>query len=248
MSIVYFVGAGPGDPKLITVRGLECIQEADCIVYDRLANPTLLNHAKEDVETVFCGKLPHHHTLTQDEINEVLVQKANEGKVVVRLKGGDPAVFGRVGEEAAYCRTHGIEYEMIPGITAGIAAPLYAGIPVTHRDHSTSFACITGHALATEMSDERWRGLVTSIDTIVFYMGIKNLPVIAEKLIEHGKEKETLAALIEWGTMPEQRVVTGTLATIVEVSAEQKIKNPSIIIVGDVVSLQEELTWWGTER
>ncbi|WP_088102334.1 uroporphyrinogen-III C-methyltransferase [Halalkalibacter urbisdiaboli] len=243
-GIVYFVGAGPGDPKLITMRGLECLQEADCIVYDRLANPELIKHAKVDVETIFCGKLPDHHTLTQDEINAVLIEKAKEGKNVVRLKGGDPAVFGRVGEEADFCKKHGIPYEMIPGITAGIAAPLYAGIPITHREHSTSFACITGHALGTDMTDTRWQGLADSIDSLVFYMGIKNLPIIATKLVEHGKAPETPTAVIEWGTTEKQRVAVGTLGTIVQVMEEQQLKNPAIIIVGDVVGLREQLKWW----
>ena len=170
---VYLVGAGPGDPKLITVKGLECIQQADVILYDRLVNKALLEHAKPTAELIFCGKSPGKHHLIQDEIHELLVEKAGQGKVVTRLKGGDPCVFGRGAEEAEVCANANIPFEFVPGITAGIAAPQYAGIPVTHRDHAASFAIVTGHGRAEKGQDYlNWEALATGIDTIAFYMSV----------------------------------------------------------------------------
>lgn len=241
---VYLVGAGPGDPKLITVRGLECIKEADVIIYDRLANPELLEHAKDKAEKIFCGKFPKKHTLRQEEINELLVQKAKEGLIVTRLKGGDPAVFGRVGEEAAYLKEAGITYEIIPGITAGIAVPMYAGIPVTHREHSSSVAMITGHLHNENYDETKWQAYANGIDTIVFYMGVQNLPYICEQLKKHGKRTSTPVAIIEWGTMKNQRTVVGTIETIVKKAEEEAITHPSIIIIGDVVSLRDQTKWF----
>lgn len=183
-GIVYLVGAGPGDPKLITVYGLECIQKADVIAYDRLVNPKLLDFAKKDAELVYCGKLPGKHHLIQDEINALLVERAQEGKVVTRLKGGDPFVFGRGAEEAEILKNHGIPYEVVPGITAGIAAPAYAGIPVTHRDFATSFALVTGHGREEKGQDFlNWPALATGIDTVAFYMSVGNIAYIAKSLL-----------------------------------------------------------------
>jgi len=245
---VYLVGAGPGDPKLITVRGAECIQAADVILYDRLANPELLHYAKPGAELVYVGKLPDRHSLPQEEINALLVEKALEGKVVTRLKGGDPFVFGRGGEEAIVLREHGIPFEVVPGITAGIAAPAYAGIPVTQRFVSSSFAVVAGHECPNkESSSIRWEKISTAVDTIAFYLGVKNLPLICAKLIEHGRSKDTPVAIVHWGTMPEQRTVTGTLETIVDAARAEKIENPSIILVGDVVNLREKVQWFEQE-
>lgn len=246
---VYLVGAGPGDPKLITVRGVECIREADVILYDRLANPQLLDHAKEGAELLYVGKLPDRHSLPQEEINALLVGQALQGKVVTRLKGGDPFVFGRGGEEALALRKHGIPYEVVPGITAGIAAPAYAGIPVTQRHIASSFAIVTGHECpGKEQSSIRWDKIATAVDTLAFYLGVKNLPLICEQLIAHGRDADTPVAIIHWGTTAEQVTVQGTLATITEIAHEHNVQNPSIILVGEVVNLREQLHWFDTER
>ena len=181
-GFVYIVGAGPGDPKLLTIRGLECIQQADVILYDRLVNAELLKHAKADAELIYCGKEPGRHGLIQDEIHRVLVEQANLGKQVLRLKGGDPFVFGRGAEEAAILRQADIPFEIVPGITAGIAAPAYAGIPVTHRDHAASFAIVTGHGRPEKEQDFLNWSALAQIDTVAFYMSIGNIAHIIEKL------------------------------------------------------------------
>lgn len=246
---MYLVGAGPGDPKLITVRGMECIKEADVIVYDRLANPVLLEYRRPEAELIYAGKLPHHHTLRQESINQLLVDKALEGKIVTRLKGGDPCVFGRVGEEAEALAMNDIEFEIVPGVTSGIAVPAYAGIPVTHRDYASSFAMVTGHMEKDKQdSEEKWKALAIGIDTIAFYMGVSNLPYICEKLISYGKSPKTPAAAISWGTMDEQKVVTGTLENIQERIASSEISHPAIIIVGEVIRLREKLAWFQKEK
>lgn len=244
---VYLVGAGPGDPKLITVKGLECLREADVVVYDRLANPALLEHARECAERIYCGKLPDNHTMRQEAINELLAEKALEGSVVVRLKGGDPCVFGRVGEEAEHLAGLGIPFEIVPGVTAGIAASAYAGIPVTHREYGSSFAMVTGHLREDkpELAVEKWRALAMGIDTVAFYMGVANLPLIRTQLTRHGRDPQTPVAIIAWGTLPQQVVVTGTLANIEERLAQNShISNPAIILVGDVVQLRERINWF----
>lgn len=244
-GMVYLVGAGPGDKKLITVKGLECIQQADVILYDRLINVELLDEAPASAERIYCGKEPGRHALIQEQIHDLLVEKANEGKVVVRLKGGDPAVFGRVGEEAEVLKKAGIRYEIVPGISAGIAAAAYAGIPVTHRDHASSFAMVTAHASADkEQGLVNWQALSTGIDTIAFYMGVKYLPEICENLLAHGRAKETPVAIIEWATTERQRTVVGNLQTITELAQQHSITHPSIVLVGDVVSFHDELRWF----
>ncbi|MBL0385825.1 uroporphyrinogen-III C-methyltransferase [Tumebacillus sp. ITR2] len=244
---VYLVGAGPGDPKLITVRGMECIREADVIAYDRLANPKLLEYARPDAEVIYVGKLPDRHSLPQEEINALLVKKALDGKIVTRLKGGDPFVFGRGGEEATELAENGIPFEVVPGVTAGIAAPAYAGIPVTQRHVASSFAVVAGHECpGKEQSSIRWDKIATAVDTLAFYLGIKNLPLICEQLITHGRDPETPVAIIHWGTMPEQRTVVGTLTTIVDIARDQQIENPSIILVGEVVNVREKIRWFDT--
>ncbi|MFC9598211.1 uroporphyrinogen-III C-methyltransferase [Peribacillus butanolivorans] len=242
---VHLVGAGPGDPKLITVYGMECIQKADVIAYDRLVNPKLLTYAKENAELVYCGKSPGRHHLIQEEIHSLLVEKALQGKNVTRLKGGDPFVFGRGGEEAEVLSANGIEYEIIPGVTAGIAAPAYAGIPVTHREHASSFAIVTGHGRDYKGQDNlNWQALAQGIDTIAFYMGIGNMPFICEQLIEHGRDEETPVAVIEWGTTDKQRTITGTLNTISMLAVDAEIQNPAIFLVGEVVQLREKIQWF----
>lgn len=248
-GVVYLVGAGPGDPKLITVYGLECIQKADVIAYDRLVNPKLLDYAKKDAELVYCGKLPGKHHLIQEEIHELLVAKAQEGKVVTRLKGGDPFVFGRGAEEAEVLKNHDIPYEVVPGITAGIAAPAYAGIPVTHRDFATSFALVTGHGREEKGQDFlNWPALATGIDTVAFYMSVGNIAYIAKKLIEHGRKASTPVAVIEWGTTDKQRTITGQLDEIASIIEREGYHNPSMIVVGDVVSVREKIQWFQEQQ
>lgn len=244
---VYLVGAGPGDPKLLTVYGLECIQKADVIAYDRLVNPKLLEYAKPEAELIYCGKSPGKHHLIQEEIHCLLVDKALEGKMVTRLKGGDPCVFGRVGEEAEALREHGIEFEIVPGVTAGIAAPAYAGIPVTHRDHASSFAIVTGHGSGLKGKDYlNWPALAQGIDTIAFYMGVSNLDYICKQLIANGRYAKTPVAVIEWGTTEKQRIITGNLETIQDKVKAEKIQNPAMVLVGEVVQLREKIMWYET--
>ncbi|MFP7299609.1 uroporphyrinogen-III C-methyltransferase [Neobacillus niacini] len=242
---VFLVGAGPGDVRLITIKGMEAIQQAEVILYDRLANPKLLEFASNDCELIYCGKLPDRHILRQENINDLLVEKALEGKVVVRLKGGDPGVFGRVGEEAAALAQHQIPFEIVPGISSGIAAPLYAGIPVTHREHAESFAVVTAHDKSVDgkpMLD--WEGLVRGVDTIAFYMGVANLPYICENLIAYGKPAATPVILIQWGTFGRQKTLLGTLTDISAKVLESGFSNPSIILVGEVISLREKISWF----
>ena len=242
---VFLVGAGPGDPKLITVKGLEAIERADVIVYDRLAHPRLLTHAKLDAEKIYVGKSPDHHTLQQEEINQLLVKLALEGKLVTRLKGGDPSIFGRVGEEAMELANHNIPFEIVPGITSAIAVPAYAGIPVTHRDFTSSLAIVTGHEDPTKNETSiQWDKIATATGTLIFLMGVSNLKMIREKLIENGRNKETPIALIRLGTRVEQQTVVGTLEDIVEKVEQAKLTSPAIIIIGDVVTLREKLAWF----
>jgi uroporphyrinogen III methyltransferase/synthase len=257
MSIgtVYLIGAGPGDPGLITVRGRELLRAADVVVYDRLAPPALLEHARPGAERIYVGKASARHALKQPDINALLVEKAQQGRSVARLKGGDPFVFGRGGEEAEACRAAGVPFEVVPGVTSAIAAPAYAGIPVTHRDAASSFAVITGH----ERDDSResgprepgaaegrrnWATIAHAADTLVFLMGVEALPEIAARLQEHGRAPDTPVALVQWGTWTQQRVVTGTLATIVEVARGAGLTPPAVCIVGEVVKLREALRWF----
>lgn len=242
---VYLIGAGPGDIKLITVKGLECIQKADVIVYDRLANPRLLSYRRADAELIYVGKSPDRHTLTQEEINQVLVEEGLKGKIVARLKGGDPYVFGRGGEEGEELRKAGVAFEEVPGITSAISVPAYAGIPITHRDFTSTFTVITGHEEpGKETSNINWPRLAKDPGTLVFLMGVGNLPQIVETLIDNGKDGKTPIALIRWGTRPEQQVVTGTLENIVAVVEQAGLKSPAIIIIGQVVTLRDTLRWF----
>ncbi|SDZ67891.1 uroporphyrin-III C-methyltransferase/uroporphyrinogen III methyltransferase / synthase [Evansella caseinilytica] len=246
---VYFVGAGPGDPDLITVKGMKAIKAADIIVYDRLVNKELLTYATPLVKLIYCGKLPDRHTIPQREINEILVTYACKGKTVTRLKGGDPNIFGRVGEEAEYCAANGIPFEIVPGITSGIAAAAYAGIPLTHRDLSSSCAFITGHKRTDGVPREtKWDKLATSVDTLVFYMGIGNLRMIHEQLVYHGRSPETPVALIRWGTTEEQETIVGTLRTIADMAEEARFTSPTIIVVGEVVALRKKIAWFAEKE
>jgi uroporphyrinogen III methyltransferase/synthase len=242
---VFIVGAGPGDPKLITVKGQEAIQEADILVYDYLANPRLVAEASSETELIYVGKKAGNHTYSQEEINDIIVQKAKEGKVVTRLKGGDPFIFGRGGEEAEYLRENGVEFEIVPGITSPISVPAYAGIPLTHRDFNSSVAFVTGHEDPTKNeSNMDWEKLSTATGTIVFLMGVGNLPNIVEQLKKHGRDAETPVALIRWGTKPEQETVAGNLNNIVQKVKEAGLKPPAITIVGEVVQLRDKLRWF----
>jgi len=244
-GMVYLVGAGPGDYKLISVRALEYIQIADTIVYDRLADDRLLATARPDVELIYVGKASSDHTMRQEDINQLLVNKAKEGKIVVRLKGGDPFVFGRGGEEALLLVANRIPFEIVPGITSAISVPAYAGIPVTHRGIATSFAVVTGHEDPTKAeSTIKWSHLATAVDTLVFLMGVENLPHITENLIRHGRLANTPAAVIRWGTKPEQRVLVTTVGEAAAAVKEAGIKPPAIFIVGEVVNLREQLAWF----
>ncbi|MBM7623081.1 uroporphyrinogen-III C-methyltransferase [Sporohalobacter salinus] len=245
---VFLVGAGPGDPKLITVKGLEAIKEADVLIYDYLANEQLLAKASTDVEKIYAGKKAGDHTYTQKEINDIIVNKAKRGKVVTRLKGGDPFIFGRGGEEAEYLQENGVEFEIVPGITSPIAVPAYAGIPLTHRDFNSSVSFVTGHeAPNKEESSLDWEKLATATGTIVFLMGVGNLAKNVAKLKEHGRDPETPAALIRWGTKPEQKTVSGTLNNIVERVEKANLKPPAITIVGEVVQLRDKIKWFENE-
>ncbi|UOF90181.1 uroporphyrinogen-III C-methyltransferase [Fodinisporobacter ferrooxydans] len=242
---VYLVGAGPGDPNLITVKGKQCIERADVILYDRLVSPSLLNRIPAGVEKVFVGKLPDRHVRPQEEINQLLVDYALQGKIVTRLKGGDPFVFGRGGEEAEMLARHGVPFEIVPGITSAIAVPAYAGIPVTHRDYTTSFTVVTGHEHPDkEHSGIQWQQIAESDNTAIFLMGVGQIRHITEQLLHFGRSEQTPVALIRWGTRVEQRTLTGTLGMIADMVEQQRFKGPAIIVIGDVVRLREQLAWF----
>jgi uroporphyrinogen III methyltransferase/synthase len=245
---VYLVGAGPGDPGLLTLRGAECLRRADVIVYDRLAHPSLLDHARPDAERVYVGKESSRHTMRQEEINTLIVERALAGKTVCRLKGGDPFVFGRGGEEAEACRAAGVPFEVVPGVTSAIAAPAYAGIPVTHREAASSFAVVTGHEDPTKPESRiRWEHLAHGTDTLVFLMGVENLPKIAGQLMRAGRAPETPVALIRWGTWPRQETLVSTLGAVVEDVERAGFKAPAVTVVGEVVRLRETLRWFDTK-
>ncbi len=244
--MIYLVGSGPGDPGLLTLKGLRCIKEADAIVYDRLAPESLLEHAQPQTELIYVGKKPGKPTMRQEEINTLLVELGRAGRTVVRLKGGDPYVFGRGGEEALALMEAGIPFEVVPGVTSGIAAPAYAGIPVTHRGVSASVAFVTGHEDPDkDHADVDWTRIANGSDTLVLYMGVGRLREISHALVSAGREPETPVAVVRWGTVPEQRTVTGTLEDIADRVAEANLKPPAITIVGDVVALREAgLDWY----
>ncbi|WP_168123771.1 uroporphyrinogen-III C-methyltransferase [Paenibacillus sp. HB172176] len=242
---VYLVGAGPGDPRLITVRGLQCLQECDVVVYDRLASPRLLQHVKSEAERIYVGKLPDRHTMKQEEINHLLVDLALQGRTVTRLKGGDPTIFGRVGEEAGLLYDNGIEFEIVPGITSAIAVPAYAGIPVTHRDLASSLSIVTGHESPDKLDRSiHWDKVTNATGTLIFLMGVAKIGYIAEQLIRHGKPSDTPVALVRWGTRVEQQTIVGTLSSIEQIVRETNFKPPAVIVVGEVVLQREKLRWF----
>ncbi len=242
---VFLIGAGPGDPGLLTIKGKEYISRADVVVYDFLAAPALLAHASEKAERIYVGKKGGNHTLSQERINALLVEKAQAGLTVARLKGGDPFIFGRGGEEVEVLINAGIPFEVVPGVTSAIAAPAYAGIPLTHRKFTSTLAFITGHEDPTKNgSGIDWASLAKGIGTLVCFMGVKNLTKITTKLMEHGKDPQTPVALVRWGTTSRQKTVTGTLATIVEKAQAAGMKSPAIIVVGEVVTLRESMQWF----
>jgi len=242
---VYLVGAGPGDPGLLTVKGRHLLQRADVVVYDRLVAMELLELAPPTAERIYVGKQESEHTLPQEEINALLVQKSREGKQVVRLKGGDPFVFGRGGEEALYLARNGCAFEIVPGISSATAVPAYAGIPVTHRDTASSFAVVTGHEKpGKQTSAIHWKELATGVDTLVFLMGVGNLSFIVEKLCTNGRDPETPAALIRNGTLPQQQILTGTLKTIEGLARSCSFTPPAVLVVGKSVALRPQLQWF----
>ena len=243
---VYLVGAGPGDYKLLTLKGLECIKKADVIVYDRLANSNYLKEAKSNCEFIYVGKASSNHTLPQEDINRVIADKAKEGKIVTRLKGGDPYVFGRGGEEGQLLKEEGIDFEVIPGITSAIGGLCYAGIPITHRDHASSFHVVTGHLRDDDKENPEinWNALANIRGTIVFLMGVANLKKISENLIKEGKSKDTPVALISWATRYNQRVITSTLEDVYETAVRENVKPPTLIAVGSVVELRDTLNFF----
>ena len=242
---VYLIGAGPGDPELLTLKGARCIHEADVVVYDRLVHPSILKHVRADAEMIYVGKASSNHTMKQEDINQLLADKAKEGKIVARLKGGDPFIFGRGGEEAEVLVGYGIEFEIVPGITSAIAVPAYAGIPVTHRGLCCTLGIITGHEDPSKTeSSIKWDKIATGIDTIVFLMGVENLPTITSELIKNGRDASTPVALVRWGTRAEQETLTGTLGDIVEKVRSEGFKSPAVIVVGEVVELRDTLRWF----
>jgi len=242
MNKVYLTGAGPGDIELLTIKALRIIQKADVIIYDRLANPEILEEAKKDCEFIFVGKEKGNHRVPQDEINEIIYQCSLKYQTVVRLKGGDPFVFGRGGEEALYLQERGIKFEIIPGVTSAISVPAYAGIPVTNRGITPSFRVVTGHRKSSDnIANINWSSFIED-ETIVFLMGLHNIELIVSKLIEVGKSKDYPCAIISNGTTKNQKVITGTLESIVEKSKDAI--SPAIIIVGEVVNLREKLKWF----
>ena len=241
MAKVYLTGAGPGDIELMTVKAVRIVKEADIIIYDRLANPKILDMAKENCELIYVGKQNGKHSVPQNEINEMIYQAALKHETVVRLKGGDPFVFGRGGEEAIYLFERNIKFEIIPGITSAISVPAYAGIPVTHRGVTTSFRVVTGHESSNkQITESQWKSFLNN-ETLVFLMGFHNIELITTNLIKYGKNKDYPCAVISKGSTPDQKVVVSTLENIVKDS--KGIPTPAIIVVGEVVKLREQLKW-----
>jgi uroporphyrinogen III methyltransferase / synthase len=244
-GIVYLVGAGPGDIGLLTVKGMHCLQKAEVVIYDFHLNAQILNYIDHNAEFIYAGKRGGHHTMTQDEINAAIVAKAKEGKIVCRLKGGDPFVFGRGGEEAQVLAREGISFEVVPGVSSSVAAPAYAGIPLTHRLYSSSFAVIPGYEDTTkEESSIDWAKLATGVGTLVFLMAVKNIELLTAKLIENGRSPDTPVAVIRWGTRPDQKTLVSTLKDIAKLVRDKDIRPPAVTIVGEVVRLRDELNWY----
>jgi uroporphyrin-III C-methyltransferase len=241
---VFLVGAGPGDQKLLTIKAFELLKEADVVIYDRLVSESILKLVPKSAEKIYVGKSSKKHALTQEKITELLIKKALEGKKVVRLKGGDPFLFGRGGEEAEALAEQRIDFEVVPGVTSAIAAPAYAGIPLTHRDYASSVAIVTGHRAENVERSVNWTDIAGSVDTIVILMGVGELESIANQLVEGGLNPDTSVALIEWGTLTRQRSITGKIGTIAEEAEKRNVKPPSVIVIGDVVNLGRKLAWF----
>lgn len=242
---VYLVGAGPGDPDLISIKALKILKKADIVVYDRLIPRSILRLIPKKASKTYVGKQIGRHTFSQEEIDEILVNEASKGNIVVRLKGGDPFLFGRGGEEAQALRNAHISFKVVPGITSATAVPAYAGIPLTHREYSSSVAIVTGHEdPRKQKSQVKWEKLATAADTIVVLMGIKRIGSIVKSLIEGDADPKTSVAIIEEGTTNRQRVISGSLSNIVQKAAKRKVKPPAVIIVGNIVKLRKELSWF----
>jgi len=247
LGTVYLVGAGPGDPGLMTVKGLALLRAADAILYDALVNLCLLQEAPITAELIDVGKRAGRHCLSQTEINHLLFELAHTCRRVVRLKGGDPFVFGRGGEELAYLRANGVPVEVVPGVTSAIAALAYAGVPVTQRRLAANFAVITGHRAEGVADEPNWAALA-QLDTLVVLMGVKNLPHITAQLLAAGRDPNTPALAVRWGTLPEQEVVAGSLATLAGRVAEAGLEAPAVIVIGAVAALAETLSWFPEQR
>ncbi len=242
---VYLVGAGPGDPGLLTIKAAELLKAADCVIYDYLVNPEILAYAAPQAEQLYVGKVGCGHGWKQDDINQLLITKAQEHRLIVRLKGGDPFVFGRGGEEALALVEAGIEWEVVPGVTAGSSVAAYAGIPVTHRGLSSSVAFVTGHEASDKtQTNIRWEHLAKGVDTLVFFMGVARLRDIAEQLLQHGRRTDTPVAVVRWGTYDTQEVVVSDLANIAVAVEREQVQAPALIVVGEVVRLREQLDWF----
>jgi len=242
---VYLVGSGPGDPNLLTLKALDILARADVVVYDRLVSRQLLQRLSKHIEKIYVGKNPGAHTIPQSDIDKILIRKAKQGKTVVRLKSGDPFLFGRGGEEAQELRRAKVRFEVVPGVTSALAVPAYAGIPVTHRNYSSSIAIVTGHEAPNKK--ERlvdWEKLAKSVDTIIVLMGVGRLQSILRSLVNGGCDSKKPVAIIERGTTEHQRITTGSIGNIARKATKNRVKPPAIIVIGDVVKLQKELSWF----
>ncbi|PVX25451.1 MAG: uroporphyrinogen-III C-methyltransferase [Candidatus Bathyarchaeum sp.] len=241
---VFLVGAGPGDPRLVTLKAVDVLKQANAVVYDRLVSEQILDFAPKAAEKFYVGKSSEKHELSQEKINELLVNLALDGKTVVRLKGGDPYVFGRGGEEAEALADNKIAFEVVPGVTSAIAAPAYAGIPVTHRDYASSFAVVTGHQAADADAPIDWSRLAGSVDTIIVLMGVGSLESTAKSLMQGGLNPDVPVAVIEWGTTAKQRTLVCTLATVAKETKAKSVRPPAVIVIGKVVDLGSKLRWF----
>ena len=241
---VYLVGAGPGDRKLLTVRAVELLKDADVVIYDRLVGESILKLAPEKAEKIYVGKRTGKHEVPQRKITELIIEKAQHSGKVVRLKGGDPFIFGRGGEEAEALSERGIEFEVVPGVSSAVAAPTYAGIPLTHRDYAASVAIITGHRAGDSEHAINWPKIADAVDTMVILMGVESLQAITKKLIEGGLNPEMPAAIIESGTLKNQRTIIGKIVTLAKDAEEKQVKPPAVIVIGEVAKLGRKLAWF----